>query len=124
MVEPTLSLPLRVMPDGQLARAEDPVESLVQLFRVMAATPAGSWPHARWFGLQEVFAKANPLLLDQQPIADALNKALAGLEVRWARVHSVTTARDDRALDHGTGERHFRIALLVDGDLKHQSLSV
>ena len=122
-MEPTLSLPLRVMPDGQLDRAESPVDSLVQLFRVMAATPAGSWPHARWFGLQEVFAKANPLLLDQQPIADALNRALAGLEVRWARVHSVTTARD-RVQEHGTGERHFRIALLVDGRLEHESLSV
>ncbi len=119
MTEPMLSLPLRVEPDGQLARA-DAVDSLVQLFKVMAATPAGSWGHARWFGLQEVFAAANPLLHDQQPLADALNAALRGLEVRWARVHSVTTAPE-----RVQGERHFRIALLLEGGrMEHTRLAV
>lgn len=119
MVEPTLSLPLRVEPDGRFARA-DAVDSLVQLFKVMAATPAGSWGHAPWFGLQEVFAAANPLLQDQQPLADALNAALRGLEVRWARVHSVTTAP---ALS--PGERNFRIALqLEDGRVEHMGMAV
>lgn len=123
-MEPTLSLPLRVEADGQLAREEDPVDSLLRLFRVMAATPAGSWPHARWFGLQEVFAKANPLLLDQQHIADALNRALAGLDVHWVRVHFVNTAQAERPQEQMTGERHFHIALVVDGRLEHTSLSV
>ncbi|MBB4637820.1 hypothetical protein [Longimicrobium terrae] len=119
MVQPTLLLPLRVEPDGQLARG-DAVDSLVQLFKVMAATPAGSWGHARWFGLQEVFAAANPLLHDQQALADALNAALRGLEVRWARVHSVTTAPD-----RAQGERHFRITLMIEGGrVEHTRIAV
>ncbi|HEY0779399.1 MAG TPA: hypothetical protein VGD56_15640, partial [Gemmatirosa sp.] len=99
-----LALPLRVGADGRLARGA-PVDELVRLFRVMAATSARAWPHAPWFGLAEVFAAANVELQDQQGLADALNRALAGLGVGWAHVAHV------QSVPGGYGERAFRIAL-------------
>jgi hypothetical protein len=103
-----LALPFRVDADGRLARSA-PADALVRLFRAMAATTAGAWPHAPWFGLAEAFAAANPQLEDQQGLADALNRGLAGLGVGWARVASV------RTVPSGYGERAFRIALEVEG---------
>ena len=106
---PTLvAIPLRVGADGRLVRG-DPVDQLVRLFRVMAATSARGWSHAPWFGLAEVFAGANVELEDQQGLADALNRALAGLGVGWARVAYVHT------VPAGYGERTFRIALEIGG---------
>jgi hypothetical protein len=104
-----LALPFRVERDGRLARSA-PAEALVRLFRAMAATSARAWPHAPWFGLEEAFAAANPQLEDQQGLADALNRALAGLGVRWARVASVRTVPGA-----AYGERAFRVALEVEG---------
>lgn len=119
MTEPTLTLPLRIGPDGRLARG-NPLESLLALIHVMAATPAGSWAHARWFGLQEVFAGANPLLHDQQQIADALNRALVGLEITWMRVQSVTTMPKPQG-----NERRFHVTLAVaDGKIEHAHIAV
>ena len=112
-----LALPLRVEADGRLARSA-PADALVRLFRSMAATTARAWPHAPWFGLEEAFAAANPQLEDQQGLADALNRGLAGLGVGWARVASVRTV----AAAHG--ERAFRIALEVEGGtVTHAELS-
>lgn len=117
---PTLSLPIRIHADGRLERT-DPVAGLLRLFRAMAASPAGSWKHARWFGLQEIFAGANVLLEDQQQIADALNVALGELGVGWARVLSVQTVRGE-----AYGERCFRLTLTVDGrhGAVHETLEV
>ena len=114
-----VSLPLRVNADGQLERA-NPRDVLLGLFRVMAATPAGSWKHAPWFGLQQLFAEANMLLEDQQGIADAMNRALTELGVTRARVLSVTTAPRQEY-----GGRSFRIALAVEGwQTMHEELAL
>lgn len=114
-----VSLPLRVNADGQLKRA-DPREVLLRLFRALAATPAGSWKHAPWFGLQQAFAEANMLLEDQQGLADAMNRALEELGVTWARVLAVTTApRQDY------GGRSFHITLSVEGwQTMHEELAL
>lgn len=104
-----LALPLRVGPDGRLARGT-PAEQLVRLMRVMAATSPRAWPHAPWFGLADAFAAANVELQDQQGLADALNRALAGLGVGWARVAYVHTMPGA-----AYGERAFRIALEAEG---------
>ena len=104
----TLALPLRVGPDGRLARGA-PADELARLFRVMVATSARAWPPAPGFGLAEVVAAAHPPLEDQQGIADALNAALRGLGVRWARVAYVHTVPAEY------GERSFRVALELEG---------
>lgn len=114
-----LAIPLRVGPDGRLERTT-PTDALMQLFRAMASTHPEAWPHARWFGLAEVFTKANVQLEDQQGIADALNHALAGLGVGWARVAHVQSVPAG-----GYGERSFRIALeLAGGRIVHEPLDV
>ncbi|HEX2095266.1 MAG TPA: hypothetical protein VHG28_22915 [Longimicrobiaceae bacterium] len=114
----SLALPLRIGADGRLERT-DPVSSLMAVIRAMAASPAATWQHAPWFGLQEVFEGAN-LALEQQPVlADALNRALTGLGITWAQVESVTAARD-----RAPGERRFDITLvMVGGRPVHRSLS-
>ncbi len=113
----TLALPLRVGADGRLERT-DPVNSLLAVIQAMAGSPAASWRHAPWFGLQEVFEGAN-LALEQQPgLADAINRALAGLGVTWARVDSVIAPRN-----RAQGAPRFDITLvLVDGQTVHRSL--
>lgn len=104
----TVALPIRVDRNGQLARA-DAVDALLQVIRAMAGTTADVWPHAPWFGLYEQFAGANLGLEDQQGLADALNVALERLDITWAEVHAVKTARQ-----RGLGERRFDITLLVE----------
>jgi hypothetical protein len=113
-----LALPFRVGPDGRLARAA-PAEALLSLFRAMAATSSRAWPHAPWFGLQEAFAAANVQLEDQQGIADALNRALAGLGVGWARVAFVHTVPGA-----AYGERAFRVALELEGAAAYADLAL
>lgn len=105
-MDSVVGLPLRIGADGRLVRGE-PVETLMRLFRAMAATPASAWPHAPWFGLQEVFAAANVWLEDQPALTDALNDALGGLGVQWVRVDRVHTAPSTVP-----GERTFHVVLV------------
>lgn len=103
-----VALPLRVGPDGRLARR----------FRVMVATSARAWPHAPWFDPTEVVAEANPQLEDWQGVADARNRALDGLGVQWATVPYV------RSVPAPYGERTFRVALALEGGrVPHAALS-
>lgn len=112
-----VALPLRVAADGRLERAS-PAESLMRLFRAMAATRPAAWPHAPWFGLADVFAAANPQLHDQQGIADALNQALDGLGVGWARVAHVHAGPGAEY-----GAKDFVIALeLAGGQVVHEAI--
>ena len=104
-----LSLPLRITPEGQLERT-DPVTSLLGVVQAMAATSRQAWPHAPWFGLQELFAEASAEVQDHPRLVTALNAAFAGLGVDWARVSSVR-----RPHSRVQGERNFDITLLVDG---------
>ncbi|MEO6209307.1 MAG: hypothetical protein ABIQ10_04185 [Gemmatimonadaceae bacterium] len=104
-----LSLPLRITPDGQLERT-DPVASLLGMVQAMAATSRQAWPHAPWFGLQELFADASADVQDHPRLVSALNAAFAGLGVSWARVSSVRRPRE-----RVQGERNFDITLLIDG---------
>ena len=104
-----LSLPLRITPEGQLERT-DPVSSLLDMVRAMAATSRQAWPHAPWFGLQELFTDASPDVQEHPRLVLALNAAFAGLGVDWARVSSV---RKPHA--RVQGERNFDITLLIDG---------
>lgn len=110
MTIPGVALPLRITRDGQLERG-DATEQVVRLIQAMVATTAGSWPHARWFGLHELFLDANLALQDQQALADGLNVALRNLGATWAHVAAVHTARD-----RAPGERRFDITLIVDGN--------
>lgn len=110
MDEPrTLALPLRVTPDGQLARAEG-ADSLLRLIQAMVATTRGNWPHAPWFGLHERFLAVNADVEDHAVLADALNEALKHLGVHWATVQGVRSVRA------AYGERRFNVTLLVGED--------
>ena len=106
----TVALPLRITSDGQLARG-DSTEQVIRLIQAMVATTAGSWPHAPWFGLHELFNDANLALQEQQTLVDAVNAALANFGVTWARVSEIKTPRNA-----AVGERHFSLTLLVDGE--------
>jgi hypothetical protein len=104
-----LSLPLRITPEGQLERT-DPVSSLLGMIQAMAATSRSAWPHAPWFGLQELFAEASTEVQEHPRIVAALNASFAGLGIQWARVSAVR-----RPPSRMPGERNFDITLLVDG---------
>jgi hypothetical protein len=104
-----LSLPLRITPEGQLERT-DPVSSLLAMIQAMAATSRSAWPHAPWFGLQELFAEASTEVQEHPRIVAALNASFAGLGIQWARVSAVR-----RPPSRTPGERNFDITLLVDG---------
>ena len=114
----TLGLPLRVTPDGQLERSEG-AAALLRLIQARVATTAGSWPHARWFGLHERFLAINPDVEDQAGLADALNDALTRLGVEWARVQHVRSVRGA-----AFGERRFDVSLRVGEDGQPVSASV
>ena len=88
----TIGLPLRVTADGQLERS-DGATAVLRLIQAMVSTTAGSWPHARWFGLHERFLAINADVEDQAGLADAMNDALARLGVDWARVRQVRSVR-------------------------------
>ena len=114
----TIGLPLRIGADGQLDRVPA-LEALVSLFRTMATSAAGGWPHAPWFGLAELFAEANLAREDQHQIADALATALRELGVDWVRVESVRSAGNRRP-----GERRFDITLIsADGRAHHTTFA-
>jgi hypothetical protein len=104
-----LSLPLRITPEGQLERT-DPVSSLLGIIKAMAATSRTAWPHAPWFGLQELFAESSLDLQEHPRIVSALNTSFAGLGIDWARVSAVR-----RPPTRVPGERNFDITLLIDG---------
>jgi hypothetical protein len=116
----TLALPLRIGDNGRFVRT-DRVSSLLSVVRAMAASPASSWRHAPWFGLQEVFAAASSDRGEQQSaVEDALNRALAGLGINWARVESVTMPRGQ-----APGERSFTLALaFADGSVIHREVAL
>ena len=114
-----LAWPIRVDKDGRLERTDDPVGSLLSVIRAMAASPASSWRHAPWFGLQEVFEGVNTELQEHPAVADALSHALKQLGIHWAEVATVL-------LDRGTppGERRFRITFTTRDGPVHRSLSL
>ena len=105
-----VALPLRITRDGQFERG-DATEQVIRLIQTMAGTTQGTWSHAPWFGLHELFLDANLGLQEQQALADAINLALRHLGASWAHVAAVRTARD-----RSPGERRFEITLIVDGD--------
>jgi hypothetical protein len=112
-----LSLPLRITAEGQLERT-DPVSSLLAMVQAMAATSRQAWPHAPWFGLQELFAEASPDVQEHPRLVSSLNAAFLGLGVDWARVSSV---RRPQSRVHG--ERNFDITMLIDGKPAHGSVA-
>lgn len=117
----TLALPLRVRPDGRLQKT-DPVSSVLSVIRAMAASPASTWAHAPWFGLQELFGQVNPRLENHPALADALNRALAELGVGWIRVAEVKLSRPEAAGTPGT--HHFDLTMVTaDGTAVHRRVS-
>jgi hypothetical protein len=112
-----LSLPLRITPEGQLERT-DPVTSLLGMMQAMAATSRQAWPHAPWFGLQELFADASPDVQEHPRLVAALNASFTGLGVSWACVTSVR-----RPHTRVPGERNFDITLLIDGKPAYGSVA-
>jgi hypothetical protein len=115
----TLALPLCITPDGRFARGEG-AAALLRLIQAMVATTAGSWPHARWFGLHERFLSVNPDVEDQASLTDALNDALQRLGVDWAKVQHVRSVRGGAAY----GERRYDVSLLVGDDTQPVSAAV
>ena len=114
----SLALPLRIGTNGQFERA-DQVRSIMALFAAMAATGPGGWPHAPWFALERLFARANPHVEEHPVIADALNLALAKLGVIDSRVGSVRTGHAGAA----PGTRSFEITLVLHGgQIAHEHL--
>jgi hypothetical protein len=113
-----LALPLRVGADGQIER-KDAVDALCDLMGSMAGTTAGTWPHARWFGLHEVILGARLELQDQSVLADAYNRAFTELGIDWARVHEIRTSplteEEIRAKMRRQDVRRFDVTLMVDG---------
>ena len=107
-----LALPLRVGPDGRLART-DAVAALDSLLYAMASSPKASGTNMPWFGLKEVFEAANPEREDQHGVQEALNHALAQLGVTWATVKAVRTPRFGQ--EQAPGIRNFGITLDVAG---------
>ena len=116
----TLALPLLVDRDTlRLVTNKDPVDSVTSAIRVMAQSPAATWAHAPWFGLQEAFAGVNPKLEDHPALADAVNRALAELDVRWIRVAEVKLVRGD-----APGTLRFDLTLLTaDGTAMHRRIA-
>ena len=112
-----LSLPLRITPEGQFERT-DPVTALLGMVQAMAATSRQAWPHAPWFGLQELFAEASPDVQDHPRLVAALNAAFAGLGITWARVSAVK-----RAMSRAREERNFDITLLIEGKPAYGSVA-
>lgn len=89
------------------------------LFAAMAATAPGGWPHAPWFALERLFARANPAVQDHPVIADALNLALSRLGVASSHVSSVRTA----SIAHSADDRAFDITLALEGgQIAHERL--
>jgi hypothetical protein len=119
----TLALPLRVRPDGRLQKT-DPVTSVLSVIRAMAASPASTWAHAPWFGLQEHFASVNPRLENHPALADALNRGLAELGVGWIRVTEVKLSRPAPAGAATPGTHHFDLTMVTaDGTAVHRRVS-
>jgi hypothetical protein len=112
-----LALPIRVGPDGRLGRGEGD-EVLVEFIGVLAATTAGTWPHAPWLGLHELFARANLGLREQPAIADAIDLAFRQLGVSDVVVQSVRTAPQ-----RDLGERRFEVTLLRSGRPVHGTVT-
>ena len=106
---PSTALPLRVTSDGKLAQ-QDSFDAVLGVIRIMAGTTATSLPHARWFGLFELFHEASRReKQDHENLKDAINAALRELGVAEFQVQSVTTGAID-----GTGRRGFQMTM-VDG---------
>jgi hypothetical protein len=116
----TLALPLRIGRDGLFERTNR-VNSLMGVIRAMAASPASTWGHAPWFGLQEVISRASEERGEDQPeVEDALNRGLAGLGIHWARVTAVILPRGQVP-----GERSFTLTLeLGDGIPVHRTVLI
>ena len=114
----TLALPIRINRDGQFERA-DPVESLTGLLGVMAATSTRAWPHAPWFGLQEMITSGGEIQQASR-LTDAFNVALGHLGVNWARVTALRPVGP-----RVPGARQFELTLLVDGQrIVHRELAL
>lgn len=119
----TLEWPLRVGPDGRLARAGDPWDPLLEIIRAMAASPPSSWSHAPWFGLEEVFRKAKRNVEEQPDVARALNQALEQLGIGWARVDAVfLDVEAVRSRPHDPPR--FSIRFATPNGTVHRSLSL
>ncbi len=100
------ALPVRVTPDGKLAQ-QDPLDAVLGLIRIMAGTTSTTWPHARWFGLLELFLEAaGREKQDHETLKDALNTGLQNLGVTDYRIQSVTTGPLD-----GGGRRSFQLTI-------------
>jgi hypothetical protein len=115
----SVALPIRITADGQLERT-DAVEALAAVLHIMAASSARTWPHAPWFGMQEMIAARRGEIQQPARLAEAFNTGLAGLGVDWARVETVRPVRQA-----GSSEVAFEVALRIDGHgVVHRELEV
>src|SRR5271157_793166 len=89
-----IAFPLRFQ-SAFLRRTEE-VEAIVQLFRVMAGTPHGSWAGCSRFGWRDFFerARVRPELISKA--VEEANGALQELGITHYRVASITKAGDSQ----------------------------
>ena len=88
------AFPLRFR-DAFLRRTEE-VEAIVQLFRVMAVPPHGSWAGCAHFGWRDFFerARVRPELISKA--VEEANSALRDLGITHYRVAAITKAGDSQ----------------------------
>ena len=112
-----IHLPLRVGPDGRLARTDDDRQVVYALIRAMATAEIdrqrGSHPAwFEWFCLRHLFF-VDTSRTEHPAIADAFTEAFRHLGLAW-RVESVRTTKASPAADIG-GEQEFEFMLATDG---------
>lgn len=93
-----IAFPLRLN-NGFLRRSNE-AEAVVNLLRLMATTPGGSWPGSVNFGVRDIFEKARTLADAQKTAMERMNRALIDLGIKGYRVENlVKEAANNRDID-------------------------
>jgi hypothetical protein len=103
-----LGLPLRVDDRGWLVRSS-PKRVLLDLIRVMALTPEGTWPPDPEFGMRSYFESAWRTGLPQRAV-DALNRSLERLGVFEYRVTAI-----EKIANHTSAEVSYSVEVVSSG---------
>ncbi len=94
-----LAFPLK-LERSFLARC-DQRESVVQLLRLMAQTPHGSWKGCPSFGLRNLFEDARSTVEAPRKALEAINRALEDLGVEGWRVSAIESDNGPHAETRG-----------------------
>ena len=103
----SLAIPVAIGTDGTFVR-ESLSDAVAHLIGVMAATEAGFWAHAPWFGVRQELEGATPGKRDVPRADEAISEAL-----RQLGLTGVTVRIEQVQGDHGA--REFAIHIREDG---------